>query len=516
MRLAEPVTPEVQTRRAADRAPVALGAVTLILLCVIAAYWPTVQSLRHFWGDYDNLTYTHGYLVAAVCAWLGWRARHSITAAFGHFSPVACGLLAVLSVAWGVAYLASLQIVHQVLLPLLAITAVASLAGWRAAAVLAFPIGFVYFAVPVWDYLNGALQQLTIYAVTALLKLFAIPAMFDGPFVHLGAGSFEIAGGCSGLHFFIVANTIAVLFGEIGHDDLRTRFKLVLIASAMALVMNWIRVATIIVAGYLTDMQSYLVQVDHYNFGWALFAVLLVVYFWQVPKWLKLQHRARPKPEMSASRPTPRRVATAFFATAVALAVVPVLVVRAQAEVHVQPPTSSSLASLSIAEWSGPLLAEAQWQPVSPGADAEMRAAYQSGTSQVEAYVAYFAWQGQGREIGGMGSTLLGDGWRVETQRALPATAEGLPADAVEAVDPSGRRWVVWHGYVVGNRYFSGELASKLYYPAALLTGQPQSRVLAVASPCRERCDDALADIGVFLRTAVSTMQSFGTVERST
>ncbi len=33
------------------------------------------------------------------------------------------------------------------------------------------------------------------------------------------------------------------------------------------------------VAGYLTDMQHYLVRVDHYYFGWALFAVAMAVFF---------------------------------------------------------------------------------------------------------------------------------------------------------------------------------------------------------------------------------------------
>ena len=260
----------------------------------------------------------------------------SLTATRG-FSPTGMVVLLASSVAWSVAWLAGIEVAHQALLPVLLLASVATFGGWRVARVAALPVGYLYFAIPVWDQVNGLLQQLTIVAVTGLLKLLAIPAYIDGPYVHLGSGSFEIAGGCSGLHFFIVACAIAVLFGEQGRDTLRTRIKLVLIAGAMAMVMNWVRVATIIIAGYLTDMQSFLVKVDHYYFGWALFGVLLVIFYWLVPRWLKLQHN--PPPPLPAPAPAlPRgRFAAALVVTVVLLALVPTLALRAQTQAQTRP-----------------------------------------------------------------------------------------------------------------------------------------------------------------------------------
>ena len=47
-------------------------------------------------------------------------------------------------------------------------------------------------------------------AVRVLLRTVGIPAYFDGLQFQIPAGSFEIAGGCSGLHFLIVALAIAL------------------------------------------------------------------------------------------------------------------------------------------------------------------------------------------------------------------------------------------------------------------------------------------------------------------
>jgi len=47
----------------------------------------------------------------------------------------------------------------------------------------------------------------------------------------------------------------------------------------IALVANWLRVAGIVWIGYLTEMQSEMIQ-DHYMYGWFVFAIFLIPIFW--------------------------------------------------------------------------------------------------------------------------------------------------------------------------------------------------------------------------------------------
>lgn len=490
-------TPTLQPEGSA----VAFGGVVAVLGATVAAYWPTVVSLLRFWNDYDNLSYTHGYLIAAISAWLLWRARHQIVARMQGFSLAGLALLALCSVAWSVAYLAGIEVGHQALLPLLLLAAVAAFGGPRAAWACALPVGYLYFAIPIWDQINGTLQQLTIFAVTLLLKLFAIPAWIDGAFVHLGSGSFEIAGGCSGLHFFIVALAIAVLFGELGHDSPRTRIKLVLIAGAMAIVMNWIRVATIIIAGYLTDMQSYLVKIDHYYFGWALFGVLLFLYYWGVPRLLRL--RANPPPPLPPRHAADVPVARAIVAcvvTALVAASAPLLVKRSQAAAASAAATVE-LAAPTAVGWEGPSAPQSAWQPEFGAADQVVRASWSRDGAQVESFTAMYVYQEQGKEMVGYGNSLLGsDGsFKTLSRDELPATGGAAALNRVVAQDAAGATWVFLYRYDVGGKAFAGGFASKLYYPIALMGGSPRSALVAAAARCGDDCESATRLVASFM-----------------
>ena len=102
----------------------------------------------------------------------------------------------------------------------------------------------------------------------------------DGALIHIPNGSFVIEEGCSGLHFLIVGLAVAALHGELRGDPPRTRLAQLALMTGLSLLANWVRVYTVIEAGYLTDMRSYLVSVSHYWFGWGVFAVALVAFFW--------------------------------------------------------------------------------------------------------------------------------------------------------------------------------------------------------------------------------------------
>ncbi len=502
--------------------PTFLG-LLLVIGIGLAALRPSVQSLVASWNDYDRLTYTHGYLVAAICLWLLWRARHRLVASAAPGGSMAgAAATAVATIVWAVAWLAGIEVGFQLMLPVALLAAVWAFAGPRTAVVAALPIGYLVFAIPVWDQVNGLLQMLTVKAVTLFLKAIAIPAFFQGNHVHLGSGTFEIAGGCSGLHFFIVATSIGVLYGELGYDSTATRVKLVLIAAIMAIVANWIRVATIIVAGYLTDMQTYLVRVDHYYFGWALFGVLLAAYFWFVPRWLNL--RKRPEPPLPAPSAAPRTGNANLAAgavTVVAMLIVPLYVTRAQA--HARSEAGSNDATVRWIEpevpgWRGPLRADERWKPQYPQADRTLRTAYERDGGRVEAFVATYGYQAQGKEMVGYGNDLLGrGGWRrVSSGVSAGDPAARRPATAQETVvDGYGQRWLLLHFYDVGGRTFSTGMTSKLYYPLALVAGRTDSRIVAVATRCEADCTLARARVESFVRDAGDELRRVGGVRGS-
>src|SRR5690606_25050605 len=85
-------------------------------------------------------------------------------------------------------------------------------------------------------------------------------------------GTIEIESGCSGLHYFVVGLALAVLYGEANRLSWRGRLRVAALGAGLAMLANWARIYVIVVLGHGTKMQHYLVAVDHYWFGWGLFA----------------------------------------------------------------------------------------------------------------------------------------------------------------------------------------------------------------------------------------------------
>ena len=442
--------------------------VCAVLAATVAALWPTVASLVVYWEDIGSKTYTHGYAIVAVCAWLLWRARGRIAALPPRPWWPAVPAIAAAGVPWYLALASGIQIGHQMLLPPLMIGAVAAVGGLAIARASAFPVGYLYFAIPVWSLFNAALQSLTTVAVTVVLRVTGLPAYVEGNFVHIPAGTFEIAGGCSGLHFVIVALAIAALQGEVERVGLRTRVLLLAIAAAMSIVANWVRVYGVILNGYLTDMQGYLVVVDHYVYGWVLFALMMVLYFW-------LTRRILARIPLADADPAPTPVAAAWpwaasAATILALAVGPALVAVAQR--HAGGGAATLALPAGDGGWQGPLPADTYWAPQYPGADGSALATYRNGDRAVDVYVNLYRHQGQGHELVGYDNDLL----------------HGL-----------GPGYAVAKLLVVGDRRVKGELASKLYYAVDVLRRPTPSGIVAVAVRCDADCDAANRSADEFL-----------------
>ena len=285
-------------------------------------------------------------------------------------------LVALGSLGWLVGYYAGVQAVTTLSLPMLVLATIWAAGGWRWRRRVAFPVLLLYFALPVWELVNPVLQWLTAVANLWLAELFGIPVVMTELVIHIPEGSFEIAGGCSGLHFFIVALYIATVQGELDRDDMPSRLKLLLLAGSLAVVTNWLRVFIIILAGHLTNMQHFLVKVDHYYFGWVLFAFTLVFYFW-VSKRIERRDETVPAAAQSRAPVSGNRVRWGVALAAAGLALGPAWsIVRAMERA----PAEGSLAPPVVAGWAGPVRSDAWWHPVFADADEEFQVGYRNAS----------------------------------------------------------------------------------------------------------------------------------------
>jgi exosortase A len=459
-------------------------------------FFASWQSLAGRWVQW-TFGYDHGWLIAALSVWLVWREREVLAAG----RPAWAGLVLVAGAAFGwlLARAADVSLGQEVMLPVLLWTAALTVFGSAAARALAFPLAFLYFAVPIWDFLNPLLRAATTMVSGALLDLTGVPALIEGNLVTIPAGRFEIAAGCAGVAFFMTAGALAALYGHLHYDGRWARRALLLaVAMAGAMVLNWVRVYVVILAGHLTDMQHYLVRVDHYNFGWVLFVVALVP-FYAFARRLEPAAIAGAPPAPPATPAAPSaRIAAAVAALAV-MALAPLAWHRA--EQGDAPLFAVTGDSPLWQKGDAPLL----WKPEYVGADAEHGASYRKGATTVDLWVVQYATQSQGKELVYYANHIAApDAWLVE---ATQPAAGADPARDTRLVDRAGDRRLVRWWYEVGGRRSASDLTAKLHQVLARLAGRPAAALVAFSAACAgEDCTAAAAALDEFEREVATPL----------
>jgi exosortase A len=468
-----------------------------VLAVSILLFWPGAVSLAALWTDARGETYTSGFLIAAISAWLLWRRRAELVPAP---LPPPWNLLALLALAgggltWLFALRAGIQLVYLTALPVLWWLCVLLACGWRVARAAIFPLAFLVFALPVWDHAIPALQWLTVHVVRLALRMTGVPSFFSGEMVQIPAGVFEIQGGCSGLHYFIVGLAVSVLLGELRHDPWRMRLRWVLVGGALAVASNWVRVYTIILAGHLTHMQSYLVRVSHYSYGWFVFMAALLAFF------LYVRYSAPPPRQYSpavapevTTLPAARWLALVTLAAAIPLALNAIIGARLPAG------AGELLGSLPAEQrgWRVSVVEGADWQPVQNDADVVRRWRFTRGDEVVDLYAAGYLEQRQRKKLGGRANVPAGLAARVLDESRASAAERGF---VTQDVEQDGAQFSLWRGYQVGNRWFAGATRAQFWYAARTLMTlrSPPSRVWLLRTRCEPDCNAAGQRLGQFV-----------------
>ena len=491
-----------------DRLAVIYG----LWIVVALAYWPSAVALNGYWTNTIINAYTHGYLVLSVSLWLVMRDRRKIFAAPLEPRPRALWIVAALSLLWVYCYGAAIQDPQLLLLPLLLFAAIVTALGWPIARVLYFPIGYLFFAMPAWSDINSVLEWMSVKVNDLMVAAWGIPAYLTRNYVHLPGGTLKIAAGCSGLHFFVVGLALAALYGELARDSLRRRFFWVGLMGLLSLVGNWVRIFSIIVAGYETDNKTYLITVSHYWFGWGVFVIFFIVFLWLAGvlanRW---DRRGRTGSAAGAIAPTRERVApvTASPMTAVlagpalaalvALVVLPGIVYGANL-VH---PVARSKVTIQWPApppgWQGPQrVLYSNWRPVYLNPTARSFRRYRTADGQsVEIFAVAYRRQTQAGKLLGYWNSLLGAHSLLQWDSSRVVTRPSGRWLQGTVVNDAGIRSLMWVRYVIGKRYFLVPRLSQLWYGLAAFTTRPLSSLIALRAFCRPDCAAARARLDV-------------------
>ncbi len=464
-------------------------ALLLLLSGIAAVFWPMLLALHNTWMD-KYAAHSHGYLVLALAVWFAvraWRAapRAQVTTPVWSAAPALVVLLGLAALS-EILYLGPIR---TAVLPLLLLASIALCMGRIVARRMVWPVLFLYFAIPVWGVLNAPLQDLTTRIAQSLVNAVGVPVYVEGNFVHLAAGTFEIASGCSGLNYFIAALTLAAVYCTLFLGNWRSWATLMLVAAAAGLVANWLRVASLIVIGHVTKMQHYLIRVDHLYYGWVLFLLTMVPVLLVARR---LEERERPLPAIAAKPAMPVRMwdwlgrAAWIFVTVMVVAVL-LLALRerggaAAARQPFVPPALQGAMPVAVFA-SG-------WQPVFAGAS-ESRQVW-TGDGTVEIYSATYARQSRAARVSMPGNSVFDHAWQVTASRVIPAPAIGPGAQLLETQGVlGGRQRLLWAWYDVAGRIAYSKPTLRTAELLGLVSGRGDARVTALLTECQGDCDQA-------------------------
>ena len=255
----------------------------LLTVSVLAAYTPTALSLIA--GPWQTEQEGHGPLIIAASLWLVWQSRERLKSAEISAAPV-MGWIALL-IGLALMFLARIQqglLTVEVfsIIPVIAGCILISV-GWPTLRVLAFPIGFLLFAVPMPDWLiDAATVPLKVFIsniVTRILYAAGYPIAQNGVIIMIGSYQVMVKDACSGMNSIFALSAIGVFYAYAFRWSEKIRSMLLLVSIIpITIAANFIRVMTLVLIAYYGG-PDLLEGVVHDLTGIGLFIVAVMLLF---------------------------------------------------------------------------------------------------------------------------------------------------------------------------------------------------------------------------------------------
>ena len=443
----------------------------------------TLLELVHTW--YASRTYSYGFLILPLFGFLVWTRRKRLLSVVPKPNLWGIPLLAALGLLWLVGNLGEAKVVQEFAVIGMETTAAWLLLGTEVVTVLAFPLAFLFFAVPFGVSLIGPLQDFTAHFAVEALTFTGVPAVLDGRTISLPSEVWTVAEACSGIRYLFSSIVVGTIYASLVYRSRKRKVLFVVAAILVPILANSVRAYGIILLAYLTDNRL-AVGVDHIVYGGVFFIVIEMMLLTVGLRWREAPqsrpHEAGKAAEHSAApanvlvpilKPLPVALIIVAFS-----GVVPATATRLW-QSATAPRDALDLAISIAPPWHAVAAQDSGWTPALHRAEKEYRQAYQSGNSLVDLYTVHYSGQ--------TGAELVSGYNRVENASVWTLTDGGFGVAAVNGRRISVQRTVVesrsvsrevWTWYWVSGEYTANPAAVKLLQAKARLLGRPATAVV--------------------------------------
>ncbi len=389
-----------------------LISLSLGLFVLVAVYWPTFMSMVDIW--WRSETFAHGFLIIPISLFLVWRRRQVLTALEPGPDLRGLGSLALLGFGWLAAQVVDVQVIQQLCFVAMIVTLVWILLGWQVVKEIAFPLGFLFFAVPMGEFLIPPMMDFTANFTVKMIELTGIPVYREGTFFSIPSGDWSVVEGCSGLRYLIASITVGCLYAYLTYHSLWRRLGFIALSIGFPIVANGLRAYMIVMIAHFSDMKLAL-GVDHYIYGWVFFGLVMMLMFWigsfwredEVPETVKHETLLHPLSDPSSSRGSgregnksdPARLISTVIITVLILALWPLRASQIRGNDASRTAPVKLVLPQQAGAWQRIEGGLTRWEPRYLYPDAKANAVYSDGNHKVSMTVLYYRTQAQGREL---------------------------------------------------------------------------------------------------------------------
>jgi len=463
--------------------PFLASIVPVAIICLYAGLliWFGIREFFEILGAWTRFRgfHAHGFLMLAITLHVIWRDRVRLQqlSMMPNWWPGWLMMLVSSSIwlaSWAMDFIPG-QVLGFFLVLVLGVGVVFGSVGFQ---LISTRLAILLFTLPVWFPLSPVLQSTATLVVEALLNLFGITAYVDGNLVHLPAGVFEIADGCSGLGFLLAS----LSFGS--YIIIRERLNalaggfVLLVAVVVALASNWLRIFIIIVCGHYYGMDHSLVR-EHVMFGWLLYGVILLpTFIWGMSCLERYLSIRAPMNEPSFPKlETTYKSAVLGFIVVVGLALI-------KPSFHywseTNPKQSHAAEVLLPSDWTQTSDRLTSWSPQFTNLDYSSLNHYLYGKETISIVLAGYYGQPPGSQIVDKVEALVPPGWR-----AIESGSSSSSYTQVKIQSNLGDRFIVRYWFDIGGRRAASRVDAKLARPISRLQRRNDSALVAFAVQCR-------------------------------
>ena len=481
------------------RSLVGLALAGLVTVLVLRS---TASSMVSIW--YGSGTYSYGFVVAPISAFLVWRRRRQLKDLYPTTSFTGVAFLLLFGGIWVGGNVADVQVVQQFAFVGLIGALVWTFLGTQAVRVLKFALLFLFFAVPAGESLVEPLQQFTAAFTVNALRCSGIPAVQDGFVLSTPSGDWKIAAACSGIRYLTSSIVVGVLFAGIAFRSWKRRIAFILASVLVPILANAMRAYLIVVLAYLSNNRI-AAGVDHVIYGWVFFSLVTAMLIalalgWREPEIPQAQTA------QTAIDPPLAPISATRLLWCMAVAILIVASASSTADfLWSRTPPNQQVARL----WSGPAgwLATADpdhdWAPKFETIESETSETFTNGSREVSLYIASYPMKRRGVELVNAANVVAPGEWYLLTGNYREATiaSESVRVAQYLLAHGGGQRRIVWMWYLTGDKLTASPWGIKAAQAEYRLFGRPQNVALfAVSARFNSEPSQAINDLSDFLR----------------